>query len=596
MNTLTRFLKIGAIVTIFPLITYGQCPTTPLGFEAYGSSQWIGYVFDGADNYASNYLGTINEATPNFDRSWANTGTFMTNTPCAVDLETYSVRFKMTHAFGCGTFTFTLGGDDGVRLSIDGVTVSNSLYNNHPYQTTTVNYFLSAGNHDFIVEFYENAGLSRVSFNAALVVPATGGVIGADQSLCQSPVIDPAACTNDAPAFYCSGASPQYQWQESLNGTSGWVDINLETNVIYDIPSGFPANSTKFYRRRATDGVTPVYSNVITVFGDTPVGDQSTEGANQWLAYVYDGANNFASANYLGAYTEPTTFTQGFCGNGCTFPLDGCDVFTETFTVRYKMQFTVPTGGTAGYTFTVGGDDGYRFSVNGGTTWLINNYSDHGDQNTSSSVVNLTAGNTYNFVLEFYENGGGNIVRFGYTTGPLPVSWLYFDGQYVDGKNLLEWHTASEKDNQGFEIERSVDGSTFEKIGWTDGHGTTRSTQTYIFTDAEPSLGWNYYRLKQIDYDGTFEYSRLIPVLSNANLPRLYPNPVGDHDHLYFSGIRTKETVTIILTNMVTGRHTTLAQDRLQPSRFLIHDMQPGIYSASIRANDTVYTEKVLIK
>ena len=90
---------------------------------------------------------------------------------------------------------------------------------------------------------------------------------------------------------------------------------------------------------------------------------------------------------------------------------------------------------------------------------------------------------------------------------PLPVEMLYFNAK-IDGTDaILEWATASELNNDRFEVERSLDGINYEYIGEVEGNGTTDLQVVYQFIDIAPRQGLNYYRLKQVDYDGAFEYS-----------------------------------------------------------------------------------------
>lgn len=91
----------------------------------------------------------------------------------------------------------------------------------------------------------------------------------------------------------------------------------------------------------------------------------------------------------------------------------------------------------------------------------------------------------------------------------LPVELLAFTATKQNNTSLLTWQTASELNNEGFEIERSSDSKSFEKIGWVNGHGTTLNTNSYKFIDTNPFKGNNYYRLKQIDYDNKYEHSAI---------------------------------------------------------------------------------------
>lgn len=113
---------------------------------------------------------------------------------------------------------------------------------------------------------------------------------------------------------------------------------------------------------------------------------------------------------------------------------------------------------------------------------------------------------------------------------PLPVELVSFNATLLENKTVeLTWETATELNNAHFEIQKSTDGERFQSIGLVEGAGTTTETQSYGFIDTELSLT-NYYRLKQVDFDGAFEYSEVLVVRlnkSNTNY-EIFPNPVSN--------------------------------------------------------------------
>ncbi|HFA47662.1 MAG TPA: T9SS type A sorting domain-containing protein [Bacteroidetes bacterium] len=152
----------------------------------------------------------------------------------------------------------------------------------------------------------------------------------------------------------------------------------------------------------------------------------------------------------------------------------------------------------------------------------------------------------------FFALSGTNIA--------LPVELFDFRAIAQDDNTaLLTWQTASEQGNKGFEIEKSTDGRNWETQGFVPGHGTTSEFQQYKFIDEKPlspHLGGckggclNYYRLRQMDFDGKFEYSEVRSVLFEDGPPTIfqaYPNPVDNGQlTLYFSG-ELNETSTLRL-------------------------------------------------
>jgi len=126
-------------------------------------------------------------------------------------------------------------------------------------------------------------------------------------------------------------------------------------------------------------------------------------------------------------------------------------------------------------------------------------------------------------------------------SGPLPVELSGFNAN-VNGRNVtLNWSTSSELNNSGFEIERVVsDGGDWSTIAFVNGNGTTTISHSYSFTDKNLSTGKFNYRLKQIDYNGNFEYFNLnsevvIGTPSKYNLSQNYPNPFNPTTKISFN-------------------------------------------------------------
>jgi hypothetical protein len=108
----------------------------------------------------------------------------------------------------------------------------------------------------------------------------------------------------------------------------------------------------------------------------------------------------------------------------------------------------------------------------------------------------------------------------------LPIELLFFNGKEQNGEVLLNWRTATEENNDYFEVEHSTDGSHFKPIGKVAGRGTTASPNNYSFHHTRPSKGANYYRFKQVDFDGKFSYSPIVHVEIGLDaLIEAYPNP-----------------------------------------------------------------------
>ncbi|ALI99390.1 hypothetical protein DC20_10945 [Rufibacter tibetensis] len=116
---------------------------------------------------------------------------------------------------------------------------------------------------------------------------------------------------------------------------------------------------------------------------------------------------------------------------------------------------------------------------------------------------------------------------------PLPVTLISFTAKAQKGAVTLDWATATEKDNEYFQVERSQDGKNFSPIGKVKGNGNSNVRIDYSFLDSKLATGTLYYRLKQVDVDGKFEYSKTVAVqnkvVSSSNVSiAAYPNPTSD--------------------------------------------------------------------
>ncbi|HEY8401185.1 MAG TPA: T9SS type A sorting domain-containing protein, partial [Cytophagaceae bacterium] len=171
---------------------------------------------------------------------------------------------------------------------------------------------------------------------------------------------------------------------------------------------------------------------------------------------------------------------------------------------------------------------------------------------------------------------------------PLPVEWLSFDGELINGKVFLRWSTASEINNSFFEIQRSADGHYFETIAKKEGGNNTNSISLYKFTDYSPLQGVSYYRLIQHDFDGNVYYTPSISIYTHNKPFVISPNPFTD-----VVSVRAFEGATIIVTDML-GK--VLLHDVLKSDEYHFgNELVSGTYIVSlIHENSTEH--KVVIK
>ncbi|MBX7227603.1 MAG: T9SS type A sorting domain-containing protein [Chitinophagales bacterium] len=180
----------------------------------------------------------------------------------------------------------------------------------------------------------------------------------------------------------------------------------------------------------------------------------------------------------------------------------------------------------------------YKVAYGGGISVPGNVYSNGISFNSEFNLSGLTVGQKYYL---YVDGNGGNPSTF-YIESPkgcvpcnatlLPIQLLSFEAKPIDNQWIkLSWITASEINNKGFEIQRSIDGISFERLGWVDGAMFSHSNIDYTFSDRNVVSGIKYYyRLKQVDIDGKISYSKIniASITNNAIGIIVFPNPANN--------------------------------------------------------------------
>ena len=192
---------------------------------------------------------------------------------------------------------------------------------------------------------------------------------------------------------------------------------------------------------------------------------------------------------------------------------------------------------------------------------------------------------------------------------PLPIELLSFDGQIIDRGIKLLWSTATETNNDYFEIERSRDAENFSAISSVNGAGNSNTKVEYTFVDDNPFSGNNYYRLKQVDYNGDFEYHKTIVVNWSDNILgetsddiNIYPNP-------YYSGdltlnLQKLKAFTYIKLSIIdiSGKTIYVTSEQIPANKLIyiiptaIDYLKPGIYIINVQTSNNMFNKKVIIK
>ena len=184
----------------------------------------------------------------------------------------------------------------------------------------------------------------------------------------------------------------------------------------------------------------------------------------------------------------------------------------------------------------------------------------------------------------------------------IPVELISFVASNINGNVVLNWNTATETNNSGFEIQKSSDRINFSNISFVPGFGTTTETRSYTYTDNSVTNGKYYYRLKQIDYNGAFAYSDIIEVdvasPIDFALSQNYPNPFNPSTIISFS-IPQSSFVTLKVYDILGNEITTLVNETKEAGRYDINfdalGLSNGVYFYSIKAEDFTSTRKMIL-
>jgi hypothetical protein len=187
------------------------------------------------------------------------------------------------------------------------------------------------------------------------------------------------------------------------------------------------------------------------------------------------------------------------------------------------------------------------------------------------------------------------------SANPLPVELLHFKATAMEGQVALHWATASETNNKHFLVQRRQE-DQWQQVGKVDGHGTTTVPQDYRFTENGLTPGTHYYRLKQVDFDGSYEYSDVKAVTlsrdeaSQTSALAVYPNPAGQTLNVAFTGNggnRLRVTIRnaqgqIVYRNEWDGENEALRK------ALPVSGLQPGAYVLMLKGQNHVYRQRFI--
>jgi len=213
--------------------------------------------------------------------------------------------------------------------------------------------------------------------------------------------------------------------------------------------------------------------------------------------------------------------------------------------------------------------------------------------------VTVSDNQLFNATLGFQgpQTPGNNVANDNSPSGikvtkPLPVTLVSFKAEKEGNLVQLDWSTTEETNSDRFEVERSANGNNWQKIGVVRSHGESNVLRNYPFSDEVPLAGLNYYRLKMIDRDATYEYSRIVSAEFTGNWAAIYPNPSSGsfriNEKLNISSLE----VTNISGQVIPSHLYTIKEDNRVESEALA----PGLYLIKIKqTNGTLSVHKLMV-
>ena len=379
-----------------------------------------------------------------------------------------------------------------------------------------------------------------------------------------------------------------------LNSNPGWAISNPDwaintpsTNTLFNYAITYMKGATIHHLLRYVMGDTKYFQGLLAYANDpdlkyksavipefyehmsTVYGEDLTWFMDQW---IYNPNHPTYANNYWISNQGAGVWQVGFVAKQ-----------TQTNTVFFKMPIEIKI------TFTTGADTIIRVMNNANNQVFFWNF------NRQPSSVSFDPNN--NIVIKTATLS---------SIPPLPVELSSFTAQSYGNFIVLNWTTASEINNRGFYIERRTnETSSWESISFLDGKGTTTGSNSYNYTDYVSGYNSYIYRLKQVDFDGSYEYSNEVYVNGGVkpdkfDLTQNYPNPFNPSTRFSYS-IPQNSFVTLKIYDILGKEIVTLVEKDLEAGVYEIeldlskYSLTSGVYFYSLNAGNFTSTKKMLL-
>jgi hypothetical protein len=515
-------------------------------FNASGARQWATYYGGSGDDYGSGIAvdGTGNIVITGYSYSTsgiATTGAYQTSYGGG-NWDAFIAKFNASGARQWATYYGGSGDDDGLGIAIDGngnIVITGYTYSTSGIATTGANQIsYGGGSSDAFIAKFNTSGARQW-------------------------------------ATYYGGSNYDYGYGVAIDGSG---------NIVI---TGYTASTSGIATTGAyqTSGGGTNYDAFIAKF--------NASGARQWATYYggSGGDNSYGIAVDSNGNIMITGYTASTSGIATTnaYQSSGGGTYTDAFIAKFN-----PAGARQWATYYGGSNDDYCYgiAVDGSGNMVItgSTYSTSGIATTGAYQTSF-GGGFYDAFIASFTSGGG-----------LPVQLTSFDAKLVNKNGVLcTWQTASELNNDRFEIERSLQptaNSQWQTVGKVKGNGTTSSVSSYQFTDALSTNNYQpstiYYRLRQVDFDGKSSLSdvRVLKLNEVNDEINIYPNPTND---VLTISIATQSSSTSIQLFDITGRNVKSINTQNNTNQIDVGDLCNGIYFINICNPEMNVSRKIII-
>lgn len=525
------------------------------------------------------------------DDSWGNLTSVATGPIQAPDA--FSARFRSSlYIPTTGTYTFYLTSDDASYLWLDNSALaavpltSDALIDNggsHQVLTLTATLRLEAGLHNLQI-LYGDEGVDNVLTleYASADANITRQIIPATQ-FCTStqPIRPPVASLvyrpqvlrvpvgqssiSVAPTASSSSAIVEYILENAADLPAG-ITLNSVTGQV-QIASGVALGDYELNIGARNAGSITIFNDVVTVSviplapvgcrGVNPDGSVATSGlyAQYYAGYFGNNLNFFDKTPVGLSRSENQLDFDGTTWGNLSDVASGTTQDPDGFSVQFRGRLLVSVAGD--YTFHLTSDDGSLLWLDAAAlaptigNSLIDNRGIH-PAVTLTKTIFLTAG-LHDLLVVYGDDSGLNVLKLEYesaaaniarqvvpiaslcttnSNAPLPVALTRFTAEPVAVGIQVAWETAQELNSDYFVVERSADGQVFAPVERRPAAGTTTHRHQYTLTDGAPLPGLSYYRLRQVDLDGTAHFSSVVAVKWSGSQAQkmtatVFPNPTS---------------------------------------------------------------------